>query len=256
MTITDTAYPVFNGQFIQYSSDWIKTTTFDDTVKNLFTLAVLNSLERCSYTTKSGQYLSWDCRSDKVKNANIIRKEQGRKLLPEKHVREEIQNVQDTIVAELEHILADIEMIQAQGEKEYTSEIDYREKSVLYGLAELEDGCLKGVITSPPYCNRYDYTRTYALELVYLGATEDGIKKMRQDLLSCTVESKTKVEALKEYYSSIGQEERFQKIYDTIQSNAAFTEIKTAMDKRKDNGDLNNKGVIRMIPGICSLKTP
>ncbi|SET50064.1 DNA methyltransferase [[Clostridium] polysaccharolyticum] len=249
VTITDTAYPVFNGQFIQYSSDWIKTTTFDDTVKNLFTLAVLNSLERCSYTTKSGQYLSWDCRSDKVKNANIIRKEQGRKLLPEKHVREEIQNVQDTIVAELEHILADIEMIQAQGEKEYTSEIDYREKSVLYGLAELEDGCLKGVITSPPYCNRYDYTRTYALELVYLGATEDGIKKMRQDLLSCTVESKTKVEALKEYYSSIGQEERFQKIYDTIQSNAAFTEIKTAMDKRKDNGDLNNKGVIRMIEG-------
>ena len=93
VTITDTAYPVCNGQFIQYSSDWIKTTTFDYTVKNLFTLAVLNSLERCSYTTKSGQYLSWDCRSDKVKNANIIRKEQGKKLLPEKYVSEEIQNV-------------------------------------------------------------------------------------------------------------------------------------------------------------------
>ena len=158
-------------------------------------------------------------------------------------------NVQDTIVTELEHILSDVEMIQQQGEKGVTSEIDYREKSVLYQLAELEDDCLKGVITSPPYCNRYDYTRTYALELVYLGTTEEGIKKMRQDLLSCTVESKSKVETLREYYSSIGQEERFQQIYDMIQSNEAFTEIKQAMDKRKENGDLNNKGVIRMIEG-------
>ena len=249
VTITDTAYPVFNGQFIQYSSDWIKTADFDDIVKNLFTLAVLNSLERCSYTTKSGQYLSWDCRSDKVKNANITRKEQGKKLLPEKFVRKEILNVQDTIVTELEHILSDVEMIQQQCEKGVTAEFDYREKSVLYQLAELEDDCLKGVITSPPYCNRYDYTRTYALELVYLGTTEEGIKKMRQDLLSCTVESKTKVETLRKYYSSIGQEERFQQIYDIIQSNEAFTEIKQAMDKRKDNGDLNNKGVIRMIEG-------
>ena len=113
----------------------------------------------------------------------------------------------------------------------------------------LEDNCIKGVITSPPYCNRYDYTRTYALELVYLGTTEGGIKKMRQDLLSCTVESKTKIDALKEYYTSVGQEERFSQIYETIQSNEAFCEIMSAMSIRKNNGDLNNTGVIRMIEG-------
>lgn len=249
VTITDTAYPIFNGQFIQYSYEWIRNANFNDVVKNLFTLAVLNSLERCSYTTKSGQYLSWDCRSDKVKKANITRKERGKKILSKKYVREEILNIQDTIIEELEHILLDIEVIQKQGGKGVTSDIDYREKSVLYELAELENGCLKGVITSPPYCNRYDYTRIYALELVYLGTTEEGIKKMRQDLLSCTVESKTKMDALRKYYLSIGQESRFQEIYDIIQSNEAFNEIKRAMDKRKDNGDLNNKGVIRMIEG-------
>lgn len=249
ITITDTAYPDFNGKFIQFSSEWITASCFSDEIKNLFTLAVLNSLERCSYTTKSGQYLSWDCRSEKVINANIVRKAQGKKLLPEHQVRAEILNVQETIVAELEHILSDVALIQQQGEKDVDATIDFREKSVLYTLAELEDGCLQGVITSPPYCNRYDYTRTYALELVYLGTTEDGIKKMRQDLLSCTVESKTKIEALKDYYMSVGKKERFDEIYETIQSNEAFREIMSAISIRKNNGDLNNTGVIRMIEG-------
>lgn len=57
----------------------------------------------------------------------------------------------------------------------------------MYEIPKLPDEILKGVITSPPYCNRYDYTRTYALELVYLGLGDKEVKKMRQDLLSCTV---------------------------------------------------------------------
>lgn len=249
ITITDTAYPDFNGKFIQFSSDWVEAASFSDEIKNLFTLAVLNSLERCSYTTKSGQYLSWDCRSEKVIHANIVRKAQGKKLLPEHRVRAEILNVQETVVAELEHIFSDVMLIQQQGEKDGDATIDFREKSVLYALAELEDACLKGVITSPPYCNRYDYTRTYALELVYLGADEEEIKKMRQDLLSCTVESKTKTDALKKYYASVGQERRFSQIYDTIQNNKAFREIMSALTARKNHGDLNNTGVIRMVEG-------
>ena len=39
------------------------------------------------------------------------------------------------------------------------------------------------IITSPPYCNRYDYTRTYALELVYLGCDSEKIRSLRQELL-------------------------------------------------------------------------
>ena len=108
---------------------------------------------------------------------------------------------------------------------------------------------MAGVITSPPYCNRYDYTRTYALELVYLGLGEQAIKEMRQDLLSCTVESRSKIEDLKQFYDSIGKNERFQFISNTINENEAFKEIMTALEERKKNGDLNNNGVIRMVEG-------
>lgn len=123
------------------------------------------------------------------------------------------------------------------------------QNTVLKELPLLEDNSINGVITSPPYCNRYDYTRTYALELVYLGLGEQGIKDMRQTLISCTVESKSKVEQLEEYYKSIGEEDRFINIKNIIDNNNVLNEVKNALNKRKDNGDLNNNGVIRMVEG-------
>lgn len=249
ITITNTAYPDFNERFIQYATEWMQKSSYSPEVKNLFTLCVINSLERCSYTSKSGQYLSWDSRSKKVIEANKERAQAGRRLLPEHHCREKIENIKDAITDELQHVLSDIRMIQASGNNETHAEIQYKQNSVLFELPQIPDGLLKGVITSPPYCNRYDYTRTYALELVYLGIGEDTIKQMRQALLSCTVESKPKIEALKEYYASIDAPERFDYIYSTIHENAAFQEILLAMEKRKANGDLNNNGVIRMVEG-------
>ena len=249
ITITNTAYPDFNERFIQYATEWIQQSSYSPEVKNLFTLCVINSLERCSYTSKSGQYLSWDSRSKKVIEANKERAETGRRLLPENHCREKIENIKDAITDELQHVLTDIRMIQASGNNETQAEIQYKQNSVLFELPQIPNGLLKGVITSPPYCNRYDYTRTYALELVYLGIGEKAIKQMRQALLSCTVESKPKIEALKEYYASIGAAERFDYIYSTIHENAAFQEILVAMEKRKANGDLNNNCVIRMVEG-------
>lgn len=249
ITITDTAYPDYNERFIQYATEWMDNSSYSAEAKNLFVLCIINSLERCSYTTKSGQYLSWDSRSKKVIEANKERAAAGRKLLPEHFCRNEIGNIKETVVEELQHVVADIRMIQSNGSSDTSATIDFKEKSVLFDLPEVADDTLKGVITSPPYCNRYDYTRTYALELVYLGVDEEKIKEMRQALLSCTVESKPKIEVLRDYYESIGASERFNTIYKTIQENAAFTEIRKAMDKRKDNGDLNNKGVIRMVDG-------
>lgn len=249
ITITDTAYPDFNEKFIQYAAEWIAASSYSPEAKNLFTLCMINSLERCSYTSKSGQYLSWDSRSKKVINANKERAASGRKLLPEHHCREIVENIKDTVIDELGHVLSDIKMIQSSGYTDSQAAIQYKQNSVLFELPQIPDGLLKGVITSPPYCNRYDYTRTYALELVYLGIGEKTIKEMRQALLSCTVESKPKTEALREYYASIGASERFDYIYSTIKSNPAFQEILKAMDMRKENGDLNNNGVIRMVEG-------
>lgn len=108
---------------------------------------------------------------------------------------------------------------------------------------------INGVITSPPYCNRYDYTRTYALELVYLGLGEQDIKNMRQALLSCTVESRSKVEQLEAYYKSIKKEERFKYIKSIIEDNAVLNEVTNALKQREEHGDLNNDGIIRMVQG-------
>lgn len=249
ITITRTAYPQENERFLAYIHDWNEKSEYSEEAKNLLTLCIINSLERCSYTTKSGQYLGWDCRSFKVQEANKVRISKGQKPLPEKYVRPEILDSKTTILEELAHVLADIELIQKNGVDTEKADIDFVSKSVLYELPLVEDNKLKGVITSPPYCNRYDYTRTYALELVYLGLGEEDIKRLRQELLSCTVESKSKIDCLKDYYSSIGKKERFDYIYATIKENKAFAEVMTALAKRKDAGDLNNNGVIRMVEG-------
>lgn len=249
VTITESAYPEKNEKFLQYIAEWRDQSSYSEEAKNLLTLCIINSLERCSYTSKVGQYLGWDCRSKKVIEVNKQRNATGKKPLPEKYVRAEILDSQETIIEELRHVADDIKLIQANGIDSVKAEIDFKPSSVLYELPKLEDNLLKGVITSPPYCNRYDYTRTYALELVYLGLDDAGIKKMRQDLLSCTVESKSKVDLLREFYESIGQLDRFNTIYETIQSNGAFAEIMNALNVRKDHGDLNNNGVIRMVEG-------
>lgn len=249
VTITDTAYPEFNERFIQFATEWIAEANYSDEAKNLFTLCMINALECCSYTWKSGQYLSWDSRAKKVKRANEDRAAAGRKLLPEQQVREVIENIQEAVANELRHVISDISMIQAQGMQETEASIDFRQNSVLFELPTMMDNCLKGVITSPPYCNRYDYTRTYALELVYLGLGEKEIKQMRQDLLSCTVESRPKIDVLRDFYASIGAKDRFDAIMQCIENNAAFQEIRSALDLRKQAGELNNNGVIRMVEG-------
>lgn len=249
ITITDTAYPECNERFISYAKDWIEKSDYSKQAKNLFTLCMINSLERCSYTAKSGQYLSWDSRARKVIAANIERKKKGRKLLPNHCCRTVVENIQEAVYEELEHVLSDINRIQSYKSDDALAGIDFKQASALFELPQMPSESLQGVITSPPYCNRYDYTRTYALELVYLGLNENTIKEMRQDLLSCTVESKSKVEQLRAHYKKIGALERFDSIYHTIQANVAFQEILTALKIRKAHGDLNNHGVIRMVEG-------
>ena len=249
ITITEYAYPDYNDRFLQFTKEWLEKCDYSDDAKNLLLLCIINSLERASYTSKSGQYLSWDWRSKKVQLANEKRRKQGRKPLPQKNTREEIPFAKDLIVDELTNVIIDIETVQRVSANHSGASIHFSNSSALYEIPLLPDDYIKGVITSPPYCNRYDYTRTYALELVYLGIGEKEIKKMRQDLLSCTVESKSKVDALQDYYSSIGRREWFDITYEKIMSNAAFNEIRTALSQRKEHGDLNNTGVIRMVEG-------
>lgn len=84
--------------------------------------------------------------------------------------------------------------------------IDFRQESAMEGLPLLAPNSVDGVITSPPYCNRYDYTRIYALELAYLGESNQSLRARRQELLCCTVENKPKKEFLANYYGSLRRE--------------------------------------------------
>ena len=86
--------------------------------------------------------------------------------------------------------------------------LDLLTGSCLEKLFDIRDETIGMVMTSPPYCNRLDYTRTYALEIAYLGYG-DEINDLRQTMLSCTVENKSKIESLKALYLSKGKEKRF-----------------------------------------------
>lgn len=249
ITITDSAYPEYTERYLQYITQWNQSSKYSKEAKNLLTLCIVNSLERISYTTKSGQYLSWDCRSRKVMEANAKRTAAGKPPLAQKFVRKEIPAAKDTILAELHRVLQDIEWIQSQSEIAEPGKIRLIENSALYELPRMDDGILAGVITSPPYCNRYDYTRTYALELVYLGLGEAEVRDMRQALLSCTVESKSKLEQLREFYESIGCLDRYEQICAVIRENKTFREIMEALNQRDEGGELNNNGILRMVEG-------
>jgi len=110
-----------------------------------------------------------------------------------------IYSFRDAINSKLREILDDINpnsgltLFSNDSEKE-KGKIENFQASCLTKLTELEDNSFDGIITSPPYCNRYDYTRTYALELIFLGCDNEKVKELRQQMLSCTVENKSKIE--------------------------------------------------------------
>ena len=249
VSITKGAYPTDTDRFLSYITRWIKESNFSEAVKKLFVLSILNSLEEISYTIKSGQYLSWDYRAPKIIDINKQRRDRGQKELPQKKVRSIIKEPKETILFELEKILYDIESLQGDKINRKETLIDFRQNSALYELPLLKNDSIEGVITSPPYCNRYDYTRTYALELAYLGVDDTALKKLRQTLLSCTVESKSKETDLRKFYKSIKKEDRYNTVVEIIKNDSALQEVLCALSKRKENGDLNNQGIIRMVEG-------
>jgi DNA modification methylase len=121
------------------------------------------------------------------------------------------------------------------------------EGSCLSELPKFDDDFFDFTVTSPPYCNRYDYTRTYALELVYLGNNTDQVRNLRQAMLSCTVENKEKVEFLKQFYFSIGKTETFEKVIEVYNNSDAMTEVNSVLNELNKLEKLNNNNIARMV---------
>ena len=202
----------------------------DEDIRYLFWFACLSVLEDVSYTRKDGQYLRWDSRS-------------GRKLKSNFH-KGKIPDFWTSISERLDMMLEDIRWRNGGS---YTSNVNIIEGSCLDVLPTLADCSYDLVLTSPPYCNRYDYTRTYALELAFLGYSESAVKSLRQALLSATVENKTKRDYLREVYRKRNQEDRYNAALDVFSSEKALHEVLGILYRLRDQRKLNNSNIPLMV---------
>lgn len=244
--ITDGAYPDGVERKLAYISFWIDKMELGKGLRQLMLLGIVNSLENVSYTRKDGQYLRWDYRSRKIYRSNKRKHQEesiGKKNILNKG---DLPDIYLTISSELRRMRDDI-ICMKKNNMEIVGDVAYYEESVLKKLPTFDDDYFDGVITSPPYCNRYDYTRTYALELAYMGLDSVGIKNLRQTLLSCTVENKSKIEWLRQYYSEIGKMNRFHDVMDILESSRIYVETMSALRARAMDGYLNNRAVVNMV---------
>lgn len=243
ITITEGAFSPETENDLMFFTDWFAQLDISQNSRLLAQLLLTSILEEVSYTRKDGQYLRWDYRSAKVRQRNEQRMAEGRPRI-KKVDKGELPSVKDALLRAWTVVKTDIQKLQSISFPLSQQKL-YKDNS-LYLLPTLAENQFAAVITSPPYCNRYDYTRTYALELAYLGAGDD-IFALRQGQLSCTVESRSKLEDLEAHYEAVGQHARFIAIVNTVTENPVFQEINSALRQRWQRGELNNRGVLPMV---------
>jgi DNA modification methylase len=230
LRITECAYPDKTLKSIELYMGALQKE--NSRVQSLLRFVLLCILESISFTRKDGQYLRWDHRSGRRQGATPFNK--GK-----------IIDFDTAICDKLHEISYDSETDKRHGDlfpsKVLPGKVNLFCGSCLDIMPALPKSSYEAVVTSPPYCNRYDYTRTYALELALLGIGEDEISRLRQEMLSCTVENRAK---------------------DLLKINPKWTTAITAadkqellqailyyLDKEKTERRLNNNGIPRMVRG-------
>jgi len=228
--ITEGAYPKESERQLERFL-WDIEQVGEEVLFRLFRFAALCILESISFTRKDGQYLRWDERSGRRQGTKPFNK--GR-----------ILTFTEAIVAKLEEMAGDLdpadrlfdEGIQGSGE------IELVEGSCLEKLPAMKGRSFSALVTSPPYCNRYDYTRTYALELTLLGIDKLAIKTLRQAMLSCTVENKAK-SGLDKTFSR----ERFDAAMKAFEGQEMLQLVLAYLEQCRANRSINNSGIPRMV---------
>lgn len=194
--------------------------------RTIFDMACMSILEDVSYTRKDGQYLRWDYRANRQ-----LRSFTDKGPIPK---------FSDALERRLKEICEDANALKKQfgGGKP-----DLISGSCLEKLKDIPSSAIDMVITSPPYANRYDYTRTYALELAWLGLGQECLSSLRQQLLSATVENKGKAS----WISSVYGENRSTLDHATeiFRTQEAVHEVLDILSSRQS--ELGNKNVIRLI---------
>lgn len=230
LRITRGAYPEQTLDSIErYMGAWQKE---DERVQPVLRFALLCILESVSYTRKDGQYLRWDYRSGR---------KQGRKPFN----KGPILTFNQAICHKLDEIARDLEAIDQPTElfpaERLHGGIRLYAGSCLSMMPSLPDYHYDAIITSPPYCNRYDYTRTYALELALLGVGEQELIQLRQRMLSCTVENRAK--------DLLAMNTNWDTAITAANKQELLQTILRYLEEQRAGGYLNNNGIPRMVRG-------
>jgi len=139
---------------------------FEKPVQDFLMLGLISILEQVSYTSKDGQFL-------RLVDRNIPS--------VKKTLREQFSEMLDDLYQQQQVLFkggkAKVEILQG----------DAREPD----LPKKYWGKIGAVITSPPYLNRYDYSRTYSLELCTLFVDDfSDLRDIRHSLLRSHIESR------------------------------------------------------------------
>lgn len=226
LRITDCAYsPETSDSIEKYMGAMQKE---NERVRLILRFAVLCVMESISYTRKDGQYLRWDYRSGRRKGGKTFNKG-------------DILNFDEAICAKIEEILYDMKLDSGHLEKHNQGNIHLFKGSCLDIMPKLSCNSYDAIVTSPPYCNRYDYTRTYALELALLGVNEKELINLRQQMLSCTVENRAK--------DLLAINPQWAKAVEAADQQELLQAILQYLEDQKAQGKLNNSGIPRMVRG-------
>ena len=225
--ITESAFPPETEIAIAKARKFIRAMD-DSTERDLLDLACMTILEEVSYTRKDGQYLRWDYRS-------------GRSLRSRVH-KGRVAPFAEALGGRVYEMIHDMDALKREyggGHPEFVI------GSCLEILRELPESGFDMVVTSPPYANRYDYTRTYALELAWLGCGHDDFANLRQSMLSATVENKPKTAWLKKVYGEDGG--LLSQALGMYENQGAVHEVSDILKSRAS--ELSNRHVIRLLEG-------
>ncbi len=230
LRITKGAYPSETVESIEKFLYCLDSQT--PRISSILLFALLCILESISFTRKDGQYLRWDHRSGR---------RSGTRPFNKGHIPSFDKAMSDKL-SDIAFDLSNDATSPSLFPKVVTKgDMKLREGSCLEILPCLNENRFDCIITSPPYCNRYDYTRTYALELALLGVDEMRLSGLRQEMLSCTVENRAK--------DLIGINSNWQAPVNVAQNQELLQTILRYFEHQKDLGKLNNNGIPRMVAG-------
>ena len=202
----------------------------DKGLRLLLDVACMSVLEEASFTRKDGQYLRWDNRCGRDLRGGMNK---GR-----------IPGYREALERRLDEIVRDFPALSSRFGGSAPQIV---EGSALTELPKLADDSVGLTVTSPPYANRYDYTRTYALELAWLGYDKAAFGALRQALVSATVENRSKELQLERDYP---RRDTLHQAKAAVASQAALAEVLHILQGRR--AELSNPHVIRLVANYFS----